>query len=80
MADDSSNGHLTLPEFNNLDLIFRTLVDRANTSGQACLGTFLIRENLAGVMVVGKMDAIINLSRLIATIGSSPLVKMEEKK
>lgn len=72
----NEKGNMVLPEFQNLEQIFRTLVDKAVTSGNPNMGSFLIRDDLAGIMIVGKMPEIMMLSRILSTIGKSPLVKM----
>lgn len=69
-------GNLALPEFQDLQQIFNTLRDRVTAMGHPQMGTFLVDAELGGVMVVGHMQEIIMLSRLLATIGSSPLVNM----
>lgn len=69
-------GDLALPEFKNLQQIFNTLRDRVTAAGHPQMGTFIIDAELGGILVVGQMREIIHLSRILATIGSSPLVKM----
>lgn len=68
--------HIVLPEYHNLQQIFNTLTDKVRTAGGLQMGTFVITDELAGLMVVGPMVAMIHMSRIIATIGQSPLVKM----
>ena len=68
--------HVVLPEYHNLQQIFDTLTDKVRTAGGLQMGSFLITDELAGLMVIGKMHDLVHLSRIIATIGQSPLVKM----
>ncbi len=70
------DGTLALPEFQNLQQIFNNLRDRVVTAGHPSMGTFIVDAELGGIMVVGHMREIAHLSRILATIGSSPLVKM----
>lgn len=67
-------GNLALPEFKTLPQAFQTLLDRANTSGQPQMASFVIRENLMGIMVIGPAMNMHALSRIISTIGQTPLV------
>ena len=69
-------GDLVLPEYQRIDQIFGTLRDKVANTGNPQMGTFLIDGELGGIMVVGKMTEIGHFSRILATIGSSPLVKM----
>lgn len=70
------DGNLALPEFADIRQALNTNIDRAITSGIPSMCSFLIRDNLMGVMVVGTIEQIAALSRIIRTIGSSPLVNM----
>ena len=75
-SDSEKSGNLVLPEYQNMQQIFATLRDKVIVSGHPHMGTFLCQDEICGLMVVGKMSEIINLSRIIATIGQSPLVDM----
>lgn len=71
-------GDLALAEFATYQQCFQTLVDRASASGAPALASFLVRDNLMGVLVIGPDDAMVMMSRILRTVGSSPLVKMPE--
>ena len=73
---DNADGKITLPEYDSIAGIFNTLSDKVRVNGRPQMGTFLVSDEVAGIMVLGPMDNIIKLSRIIAAIGSSPLVKM----
>lgn len=77
MFQSNAKGNLHLPEYASLQQIFNTLSDKVRTSGNPAMGTFLISDEVCGLMVIGKLPEIAALSRIIKTIGSSPLVKME---
>lgn len=71
------SGQVVLPEYQNLAQIFNTLCEHVRATGTPNMGTFLIQDDMGGIMVVGKMREIIHLSRILATIGQTPLVRME---
>lgn len=69
-------GNLALPEFSSIDLVFHTLRDRCTMRGEPCMASFIVDSEIMGVMVLGKTHEVAMLSRLLMTIGQSPLVKM----
>ena len=69
-----SDGNLALPEYRSLDQIYRTLYDKVSISGEPCMGTFLVEDEMIGLMVLGPPDVMMRLSRLVATVGSLLIV------
>ena len=70
------DGNLALPEYQSLQQIYRTLYDKVSISGKPSMGTYLVEDEMIGLMILGPPEVMMRLSRLIATIGSSPIVKM----
>ena len=69
-------GDLVLPEYQNIDQVFATLVDKTKIGGKAGMATFMIDGEIGGLMVVAPMQQLIRLSRLVATVASSPIINM----
>jgi hypothetical protein len=63
-------------EFGTLDECFRTLVTSLKNTGVAKMATFVIDDNLGGLLVVADLPSVARLSRLIAVLGQSVSVKM----
>lgn len=70
------DGNLALPEFSSIDLVFHTLRDRCVMGGEPCMASFVVDDEIMGIMVIGKSREVAMLSRLLMTIGQSPLVHM----
>lgn len=75
MAEIRQTGELVLPEYQNLDQIFNTLCDRVRINGCAQMGSFLVTDEVGGLMVIAPMEQLTRISRLIATISASPIIK-----
>jgi hypothetical protein len=71
------NPDAMLPEYKTINQAYSTLVEKVRNAGHGQMCTFVIDDRLAGVMVIAGIESISMISRVIATIGQSPVVNME---